>query len=247
MALFTVTINPINNLPPNQVGDNIKSIENGAIYTFSLFDFTLGTTPQYNDPEGDPLGKIQITGSTPLEGSLELNGTPVSLGDEITKADLNSGNFIYVSSSTNTGLYSISFSFFVADEGSNTYYLGESGLFTINVASAENLPPAEVGDGEATIEYASTLTFTRAMFTTQTTPPYNDPEGDAALNLRVDSLPTVGLLKLNGLNVFANQIISFDDIDNGNLTYVSDLADTDGDLQEFTFSIADAGSGQFVS
>ena len=72
--------------------------------------------------------------------------------------------------------------------------------FTIVVDSYANLPPSEVGDGSTSTTYSTAVVFTRAMFTTSTVPPYADPEGDAALNLKVTSLPIAGILKLNGVN-----------------------------------------------
>ena len=118
--------------------------------------------------------------------------------------------------------------------------------FTITVDSYENLPASEVGDGSATINYGETLVYTRAMFTTNTTPPYADPEGDAALNLKVLSLPIAGLLKLSGVNITINQIIPFTSIDSGLMTYVPDGTVLTAYNTSFTFSIADAGSGQYT-
>ena len=118
--------------------------------------------------------------------------------------------------------------------------------FTITVDSYENLPASSVGDGSATTNFGETLVYTRDMFTTNTVPPYADPEGDAALNLKITSLPTNGLLKLNGNNITINAIVSFDDIDSGLFTYVPDNQISAGYDASFTFEIADAGSGIFV-
>lgn len=118
--------------------------------------------------------------------------------------------------------------------------------FTISVDSYENLPASSVGDGAATTEHGEVLSYTRAMFTTNTVPPYADPEGDAALNLKVTSLPVNGLLKLNSVDVTLNQIISFADIDSGLFTYTPDTGITAAYDASFSFQIADAGSGIFV-
>jgi len=118
--------------------------------------------------------------------------------------------------------------------------------FTISIDEYQNLPPTAVGDGAETINYGETLVYTRAMFTTNTTPPYNDPEGDAALDLKVLTLPADGLLKLNSVDVNINQIISFVNIDSGLLTYVPDNGIQTSHNASFTFQIADEGSGEFV-
>lgn len=118
--------------------------------------------------------------------------------------------------------------------------------FTISVDSYENQPATSVGDGAESTDHGATLVYDRAMFTTNTVPPYADPEGDAALNLKVTSLPVNGLLKLNGTDVTLNQIISFADIDSGLFTYVPDSGITSAYDASFSFQIADAGSGIFV-
>lgn len=119
--------------------------------------------------------------------------------------------------------------------------------FNITVTEQENSPPT-IGDGSRTTNYGTDIILTRSDFTTNTTPPYSDPEGDLPLTLRIDALPTAGLLKLNGVNVTVNQEISFiNDIDAGNLTYAPDLNVVTAQSVDFAFSIADEGSGLFVS
>lgn len=119
--------------------------------------------------------------------------------------------------------------------------------FTINVNEAVNEPPV-VGDGERTTNYGENVTLTRADFTTNTTPPYYDPEGDLPLTLRIDSLPAGGVLKLNGVDVVVNQEIDFiTEIDNNLLTYTPDLNSAEAHSVVFQFAIADAGSGIFTS
>lgn len=119
--------------------------------------------------------------------------------------------------------------------------------FNITVTEYSNQPPT-VGNGERTTNYGEAITLTRADFTTNTTPPYFDPEGDAPLTLRIDSLPTGGVLKLNGIDVAVTQELSFiDDIDTNLFTYTPDLNITTSHNVDFQFSIADAGSGIFTS
>ena len=118
--------------------------------------------------------------------------------------------------------------------------------FTNITEAYTNQAPTTVGDGTETTAYGNTIVYTRAMFTTNTTPPYSDPEGDAALNLKVITLPTIGTLKLNTVDVTLNQIISFTDIDSGLFTYVPDATNQNAYTATFEFQIADAGSGIFV-
>lgn len=120
------------------------------------------------------------------------------------------------------------------------------GLFTINNEAYVNQPPSQVGDYSMSVANRSTTVLTLAMFTTDTIPPYLDPEGDPALAVRIDTLPVNGVLKLSGINVTVGQIILVDDINDGYLTYDSpnqDALNTD----TFNFSVSDTGSGLFVS
>lgn len=246
MANFTITLEAYNNLPPTQIGNTVIEIENSQQYVFTVGDFTTNSVPQYEDPEGDSLLKIKILSiPTQVNSFLEYNGLPVNINDEILASDITLGLLIYVTDTTTQDAYNDSFTFDVADSGSNTFG-GLEGNIILNVAEFINNPPTVVGDGAATIEYGQTLVFTRDMFTDLTQPPYSDPEGDLALQLQIASLPTDGNIKLNGVNVIVDQIIDFTDIDNGNLVYIPSLADTDGDIEGFEFLIADSGSGQFV-
>jgi hypothetical protein len=126
-------------------------------------------------------------------------------------------------------------------------FFQEMATFNININAQTNLPPSSVGDGSKTTPHSTTIIFTRDDFTTNTIPPYADPEGDNAKLLKILSLPAGGTLKLNNTPVVVNQIIDFADIDLGNLTYSPDPANTTARVEPFTFSIADAGSLTFTS
>jgi large repetitive protein len=118
--------------------------------------------------------------------------------------------------------------------------------FTINISGPANQPPT-IGDGERSTSYGTMVVFKRADFTTNTTPPYSDPEGDAPLNLKVTSLPAGGTLKLDGIDVTINQEIPFSDIDLNKLTYTPDNANTAAHDVTFGFEISDTGSATYVS
>lgn len=245
MAQFSINIGAKENQAPDVIGNLSITLEYQEDYIFNTNDFTSNTLPQYHHPQGYSASTLKVL-TLPVEGDLQLNGVSVSANDEIPFTSITSGDLVYFSNDSVTSEYTDEFTFTLADSVSNLFS-ADSGIVTITRLESPNKPPSEVGDGEATIDYGETLVFTRAMFTSATTPPYSDPEGDAALNLRIDSLPVDGNIRLNGVNVTVNQIIAFEDIDDGLLTYVPDLADTDGDIENFTFSIADSGSGQFVS
>lgn len=244
MAVFTVTINSYDNLPPNQIGNKEIGLTYNQTYIFAETDFT-ETVPSYSDPEGDSVSIVKIV-TIPTQGVLYLSGVPVVALDEIPIVSITGGLLTYEADAANENGYTNSeLTFDLADSGSSTFSGLTPGIITFIVEAKDNEPPT-IGDGSATIDYGETLVFTRVMFTSSTTPPYSDPEGDAAGLLKILTLPLLGDILLDGVPVTINQVISFTDIDAGLLTYVPDLADTDGDLQGFTFAIADEGSGIFV-
>lgn len=80
-ATVTITVNPVND--PPTVANISKSGNEDNILTFSASDFTSA----FSDIDGNQMTKIKVT-SLPLNGSLKLSGTPVSINDEILLADL---------------------------------------------------------------------------------------------------------------------------------------------------------------
>jgi len=251
MAQFTVTVNPYQNQPPNQLGINIVYIEDPDVpgfYTIQPADVTTDTDPVYADPEGDAPAVLRVK-SIPLAGRgiLQYNLTEVVSGDlplDIPWVSLSAGALRFVPVNY-IGQYEEQMDFDIADTGSGQFSGLTTGQLRLNVGLVRN-QPATIGDGSADMDYQSTLVFTREMFTTLTTPPYSDPEGDAAEALKILTLPEETGMALNGVPVVVNQVIPFSSIDAGLFTYTNDdVMDTGGDIQSFTFAIRDAGSGEF--
>lgn len=244
MAVFTVTINSYGNLPPSQIGNITINLSYNETYVFSIADFTTGTTPIFADPEGDGVSTVKIV-TIPTQGVLYLSAVAVIDGQDITLANITAGNLTYIADVGDTDGYINSImTFDIADDGSLTYSGLTPGVVTFDVLAKDNVPPV-IGDGAATIDYGETLIFTSAMFTSATTPPYSDFEGDPAFALKILTLPALGQIRYNGTPSNVNDIIYFTDISLGLLTYVPDLADIDGDVQGFTFAIADSVSPIF--
>lgn len=119
--------------------------------------------------------------------------------------------------------------------------------FNIISAAYINKPPTEVGDYTLNVlNRASGTVLSLNMFSTDTTPPYSDPENDPVQAVRIDTLPTLGTLKLNGTNVTAGQIILATAITANQLTYDSPDQNAVANAV-FTFSVRDSGSMTFVS
>lgn len=117
--------------------------------------------------------------------------------------------------------------------------------FTIISEAQLNQAPDVIGDTTLILNHGVTHTFTVAEFTTGTTSPYSDPEGDPASQVQINSAPSQGEIKFNGNPYILGTAIDVADITLGLLTYESDLIDTDGYVTTFVFKVADVGSGQF--
>jgi len=121
MATFTINVNEYENLPPDQIGNNTVTINNGEIKIFTVEDFTSNTTPPYDDPEGDAPYKLKIL-SLPSDGSkLVLDEDDLSINSEIFFTDIALGLF-RCELTPNASAHSINFNFTISDVGSEQYY-----------------------------------------------------------------------------------------------------------------------------
>jgi hypothetical protein len=119
-------------------------------------------------------------------------------------------------------------------------------LFTITVNAQVNLSPSRIGNLNLSLDYNELYTFTISDFTTNTTPTYEDPEGDIVNKVKIITLPIVGELTLSGVPINALDEISKTSIDSGLFKYQCDILDEDGYIDNnSTFDISDIGSGNF--
>lgn len=242
--IYTITNSGLQNARPTSIGANTINIASKATHTFTIANFTSETSPAYSDPENDALSFISIL-TLPASGELRVGGVAVNIGDEILSANISTNNFTFVSNQASDVAHSVSFSFDIADTGSNTLSGLSTGVMNINIAAAINLPPDVIGDNTFILNYGDTKTFTVADFTTGTTPAYNDPEGDNASMIKILTLPVNGTLKFNGSAVIANQEMTVAEVSAGYLVYEPDLLIETLQNLSFEFAVADAGSGQY--
>ena len=244
MGIITIDISARANRRPSSTGWLSLSLAYNQLYVFTLANFTTETTPAYADPDGDSFHSLKIS-SLPVQGSLTKNNVASSIGDVITSSELSSGVFKYQADASDTIGYSDGFmSFTVSDTGSLLYTTSPKAV-TLLAGSNVNQSPSSVGSGQADVSVGSTIVFTRNMLTTQLNPPYLDPEGDIASKLLIVSVPSYGLLKLNGVTVVNSQEINFTDIDSGLFSYHSNQYPVGG-IEGFEFKISDVGSGLYV-
>lgn len=249
MAQITINIQAKLNNPPNSTGWVSISLISGTSVTITYNNLTTDTDPPYGDPEGDELESIKIE-RLPIVGDLKINGVTASVGDVVTKAQLENSELTYDSVSSTDNYLDSEFEFLVSDIGSGLYY-EDPGSVVFSVKGSRNKAPSNVGNGIDDISAGETVTFTVDMLTTQLNLPYLDPENNPAYKLRIDRLPTSGKLKLAGVDVLDNQEIFFyasdsgsaPSIDNGDLKYIN--TNYEEGIDGFSFSISDSGSKEF--
>jgi len=207
----------------------------GDFINFTKLQFTT----EYYDKESDLPFDVMIL-SLPEYGVLKYN-----------KNIINNINFVFSINNVNLLTYTRiskleyteNIDFKTSDDNPNKLY-SNMATMTINVDEYINLPPNQIGDNERDTPNGQTVIFTRADFTTNTTPPYQDPENNPAYKLKILSLPLEGLLKINSVNVTLNQELLFTDIDTGLFTY-EPSSNTDDYVVDFDFDVSDTGSQQF--
>ena len=190
-----VEVTPVNDAPTSQ--DQSVTATEDLDFTFQESDFSAG----YFDVEGEALSSIRID-SLP-NGTFELNGSTVNIGDEIAVADI--GNLVYRAPENQNGDDFTSFEFSVSD---GTDFSDSSFTMTIDVNAVNDAPvlrpgsPADTGvaGADETTAEDNSLTLTLSDYVI-------DVDGD--------------LLTLDGAGSATNGTV----IDNGDgtITYSPDL------------------------
>lgn len=116
------------------------------------------------------------------------------------------------------------------------------GILTFAIDGFTNSPPDAIGDNTIAVNNDSTYTFTQANFTTETDPPYSDPEGDVPSVVKVLTLPATGTLQYNAVNVNANDELSWSGIGTNLFTYIAPASPQTAYNDTWTFDIKDVGS-----
>ena len=110
----------------------------------------------------------------------------------------------------------------------------------------ENNTPPIIGDNTIIINNKSTRVLTLTDFTTDTTPPYFDAEGNAlgAIKILALTITPGATLKLAGTTVVVGQTITAQQIAQGALVYTSPQVSTQ-QMSSFRWSAMD-NSGSFI-
>ena len=190
----------------------------------------------YFDKENDLPNEIMIINKL-IYGALIFNNKLVTKFPFIFKlSEVNNLEYIRTSSLE----FTEEINFKINDTNQNTKF-SDMATMTINVNAKINQPPV-IGNNTISIEYDEVIVFGQDDFTTNTTPPYSDAEGNPPYKLKVLSLPLTGNLTYNDISVTINQEILFTDINSGLLKFSGNKADINGESISFNFTISDTGS-----
>lgn len=144
----------------------------------------------------------------------------------------------------------ISLQFRIREGGSEELLSNIATLYFESVSDYGIIEPEPVnqapilGDNRVIVQYGKPIVLNREIFTTGTTPPYYDAEGDEPWMLKILTLPQRGLLQFNEVDVVVDQEILFTDIDSGELVYIPEEGVPEYQ-SEFEFDIADIGSKSY--
>jgi hypothetical protein len=228
----------VGNNPPTVNG--VTKIYEEGVYTFTYSDFT----NNFNDPDlGDRPKYIEIV-SLPTVGVLKYSGAAIPAGASFNLEDVS--NITYEITTNESLLESDNFTFKTSDDNIKPLFSNEA-TYTFDLSNTTVNMPATIGDNTITVDNNVTTVLSLDMFTSQTTPPYNDPENDLIDAIRIDRIhgTNQGVFYVNGVEIVEGQIITREQLANNEFTHIGadiNTIQTDG----FEFSARDEGSGIWV-
>jgi VCBS repeat-containing protein len=216
-ANFNIKVNPINDVPILVVNQTLPVTEgqSGTINNTLL----LAT-----DPDNTALQLVYTVTNLPTSGSVRLNGSNLSIGQNFTQQDVNLNRVTYSHNGSETT--SDSFTFTVSDGAGGN--IGSTS-FKVGVTPVDD-PPQVVSNGPLTIAEGAITTITKTIL--QTTDPESQP-----LTYKLIAQPLRGTLSLNGTALSANSTFTQADIDSGRLSYQHDGSETSTDA--FFYNVTD--------
>ncbi len=222
---FTVTVTNTND--PPVMGDLSFTINEDTQQLFTEADFT-GVFSDV-DNTNDALASIRVD-VLPSDGTLFLNVTPVSATDVILTANL--GQLKYVPDLDFSGVDTFMFS---GSDG--TVFSSPSAMTTITV-NAVNDPPVL-----STVNFGVVDEGSFTFMSTDFTDAFTDGDGNTLVKIKITTLPTNGILKLNGNLVVLDDEILFADL--GGLTYEPNVGYFGSD--SFTWNASDGADFAVVN
>ncbi|HEX8571752.1 MAG TPA: cadherin-like domain-containing protein [Allosphingosinicella sp.] len=182
---------------------------------------------------GTPIGTYAGgTGGIALTITFNSNANAANVDDLLQALQYNNSDT--VNPSNDTRAVSIT----LVDGGGNDGGVGADTLVIntlVNVTDVNDAPDGGAGNADTTNDL-TTLVFTASDFSTG----FADPDGNSFDGIVITSLPSVGTLKLNNVNVTAPQAVTLADLNGGLLTYVP-AAGTGGQSPTFQYAVKDNG------
>ncbi|MGX5725068.1 retention module-containing protein [Metapseudomonas otitidis] len=235
-ATVTIAVTPVNDAPV-AVNDTFSTNEDTAVTITSAGLFGSDGTGPVNDSDIDSgsFTAIRIT-QLASDGVLKLNGVAVTLNQVISAADIDAGKLVFVPDSNENGAPYATFQYQVSDGSAYS----NMATVTINVAAVNDAPVA-VNDTFSTTEDNAVTITSAGLFGSDGTGPVNDSDVDSAsfTNIKVTQLATDGVLKLDGVAVTLNQVISIADIAAGKLVFVPDGNENGAPYATFQYQVSD--------
>lgn len=195
----------------------------------------------FADTDGDSYNKIKFD-FTGIDGVFTYNSIIITGILEILITDVI--NLVYTRADNN--IFSEVITYRISDNDNNSLYSGTNTITITGTAIVVN-QPATIGDIAIYELNRVNTTLTLGMFTSQLTPPYNDPEGDALDAIRIDEISTanLGTFEINGITITEGLIITTAEISAGLFIHIGLDADTIS-TDSINFSVRDTGSQTWV-
>ncbi|MDL5027309.1 VCBS domain-containing protein [Vibrio sp. TMPB1044] len=215
-ATMIVDVNAVNDAPI--VGSSFISSLEDKPHAFTTADF------KYSDIDGDALNHITITNVA--HGVLTLNGTTVSVGDDVSASDVSSLIFIPTHNYFSSGVSGLGAVQFTANDG---HVDSKEGSIFINIASVAD-PATFSGDStgvakeDVTLQASGTLTA-------------SDPDGTAGFTAVQGGAGIAGSKGYGHAHIDANGHWTYD-LDNKH-PVVQQLAQGQTDTETITVQSAD--------
>jgi len=225
---LTFNVTPVNDVPVGR-NSSVTTTEDTA-YNFSISDFP------FSDTEDDSLRSVTVT-ALPANGELRFNGVPVVVGQEIVRADISS--LAYLPPLNANGNSVGSFSFQIRDDGG----VLNSGIdldpiwraMMVDVLSVNDPPSGR--DNNISVTEDTGYHFDAVDFG------FSDTDGDSFRSIAIDTLPSNGQLRYQGVPVLEGLVIDVSTA--GALVFVPEANAHGQGYDTFSFTVIDDGGTAF--
>ena len=226
---LTINVTAVNDAPSG--ADASLSVNEDAVLTLGAASFG------FSDPVdggAHSLSGVRIT-TLPANGILKLNGVAVTAGQLISGAAIGANQLTFAPAANANGAAYASFTFQVQDSGGTA----NGGIntdptpntITINVNAVNDAPAGT--NGNVAILEDTPYTVGTGDFG------FSDSDGNAFASVKISALSGAGALRLNGVAVTVNQIVTVADIAAGKLVYTPAANATAS--ASFSFQVQDDG------